>query len=137
MTDLLPKGFGSTSFEEDGTPSKEKLKKCRLGKVCGNGTKSYDTQICSIHKWTNYHDDAWNLIRIIGILTLAVIITVGIVGFYQGLEKAAINEYSNIIESFDCYALAEEVADHKKYTWYAEHRYKWLCVEAVQHNLES
>ena len=122
MTDLLPKGFGTTSFEPDGTPTKE-IRKCKLGLLCDPyGSKG---ERCKLHSWTHMHDDSWIVIRIAFWSALAIgsIMIAFTTNFSNNVEPAQL-----IIEGFNCMDLAEYIADKSPEYRYAEHRYEWLCV---------
>ncbi len=121
----LPRGFGKT-------PPTEPRKKCILGHDCGNKDDRYNTVRCSVHSWTREHDDAWSLIRILSIVIPLIVLCVVAVGLNYEFNIAPERQ---ILDNADCLYLTEYIADRESERTYAEHRYKWLCVEAVQHSL--
>ena len=67
--------------------------------------------------------------------SILICFTVFAVWGYIAYGNYMLNLYADSIENFDCRQLQDEIAEHKKYVWYAEHRYKWLCIDNKEHSM--
>ena len=103
-------------------PPTEKIKTCRLGKVCADDWRG---KKCKTHQWTNKHDELYPLL--IGVTLLGIAIFVSF-GAYMIYHENVIHPIREMLNGYNCNQLAEYVADMSNSWTYAEHRYEWLCV---------
>ncbi len=109
----VPRGFGN----EDQSKRYEG-KKCIFGKVC---EPAYGCR-CKIHSsWNNN----WPLYLMVIILTAIVLI----VALYFVLDGINHDNLYPIINGLNCNQVREYIADKSDHFLYAEHRYKWLCLD--------
>lgn len=123
--DGVPLGFGS----DKKIPPKT-IFRCKLGLEC---RRAYDHgDRCKIHEWTYYHSDSYWAIGIIAGFSIAIILmAVGIVNY----ETTVVEPRYIMIEGYNCDQLTEYIANKDSSWSYAEHRYKWLCVQDINMEL--